>query len=300
MVAQVGAWAVSCAALIAGSAFGAQADPAAPAVALFVDLDAARLPGNIAGGQKQVDLKGLPVLIAAGPTTNVGVAGNYRLELDPHLSIDSHGSIGRMRVDSLAGLARPGMERGNGRASLHYSRDWLDLAVTPGATAEGPGRGMALAYSLDNRATIRGPFGWELATGSHFAQRSAPMSDGTSGAERSADLGITHRAAAGSSFGVGYSYGWSSPESAAVSFAQEIAVSADLAFMADVSCRAEYRQGLAAGTPQNLALGMDWDLAARGFGATDLTADLALQRNDPAADPGALNGTAKLSLAMKF
>ena len=81
---------------------------------------------------------------------------------------------------------------------------------------------------------------------------------------------------------------------------QQVTVSADFAFVSDVNCTAEYRQGLASGAPQDLTVGMDWDLATSGFGATNLKADLNLQRNRAEAAPGALSGAANLGLAMKF
>jgi hypothetical protein len=295
-------WAASVAALaIISAPFGAQADPATPAVALFVDLATAQLPIDIhTGAQKRLDFGSFPVLISTGSTTDVGVLGHYRIELDPRLSIDSHGSISRTRVDSFAGLAQPGTERGNGQATLHYAQDWLDLSLTPGATLEGPEHGMAAAYTLDHALTLHGPFGWDMAAGSHYGLRSAPMEDGSSGRDGSVKLGLAHRGAAGASYGANYTYGWSSPESAAVSFEQQVAVSVDLAFIADLNCRAEYRQSLSAGAPQNLALDMGWDLQSSGFGATRLNADLSLQRNDPAAEPGAFGGAASLGLAMDF
>src|SRR6185369_11823614 len=301
MATHIRNWAALGVLALAGAPFSADADPARPPVALVVDVAGVRLPDDVhIGAQKRVEFQGFPVLIGSGPSTNVGLAANHRLALDPHLTIDSDGSIGRTRIDSFVGGPLSGTERGNGRTTLRYEGDWLDLAATPGATAEGPERGMALAYTLENRAAIRAPFGWELAAASHHGQRDAAMAEGPAGSDGSRQVTLSHRAASGSTLGVGYSYGWSSPESAAVSSERQVAVSANFAFMADVNCSAEYRQGLSAGAGQDLALGMDWDLRSDGFAAANLKADLGLKRSDPEAAPDALSGTANLSLAMKF
>jgi len=304
MTKQIKVWAVCSVALIAGGALRAEADPnhaAKPPVALIVDLAGVSLPSDFASdGQKRVDLAGFPVLIGRGTTTAVGVAGNYRLELDPALSVETHGSFSRMRIGSLLHRGRPGGEQGTGQAVLHYSRNWFDLSVTPGFTAEGPESGLHLATMLDNRATVSALKDWDVAAASHMAQQGAAMQSGTAGTERSAQLDLTRRLASGSSIGIGYSYGWSSPESAAVSFDQQVAASANFAFASDLNCRAEYRQGVSHPQNQGLALAMNWDLMAQGFGATDLTAGLDLQRTEPQAGADTFNGAANLGLALKF
>src|SRR5581483_10380367 len=302
MIIHVRNWAVFGTALaLIGAPFRAEAGPAGPPVALVVDVAASHLPSTLpAGTQKQLAFHGVPVQINSGASTNVGLAANHRLELDPSLTIDSDGAISRTRVDSFLGGPASGTERGSGHASVHFSHDWLDLTATPGAAAEGPERGMALAYTLDSRAAIKVPFGWELSAASHHVAREAAMEDGAAGADASREIKVLHRAASGSTVGLGYSYGWSSPESAAVSVERQVAVSIDFAFQSDVNCSAEYRQGLAADMPQNLALGMDWDLRAQGLAAANFKADFGLERNDPGAASDAIGGTAGLSMAMKF
>lgn len=302
MTIHVGNWAVFGTALaLLGVPFSAEAGPAGPPVAVVVDLAASYLPSDIpAGAQKQLAFQGVPVRVNSGRTTDVGLAANHRLELAPGLTIDGGSAISRTRVDSFLGGSASGTERGSGHASVHYSRDWFDLTVAPGAAAEGPERGMALAYTLDNRAAIKVPFGWEVSAASHHVERDAAMDEGGAGADGSREIKVLRRAASGSAVGLGYTYGWSSPESAAVSVERQVAVSIDFAFQSDVNCSAEYRQGLSADAPQNLALGMDWDLGAQGLAAANFKADLALERNDPSAAADALGGAANLSMAMKF
>jgi hypothetical protein len=306
MAIHVRTWAASSVALAALGTLGAHAEPAtssaAPPVALFVDLAKTQVPsGVVPGAHKQVDFAGLPVLIATGSTTDVGVAANHRLELASNLSIDSHGSISRVRAGSFVLGTEPGTERGSGQATLRYAHDWFALSLSPGLTAEGPENGLKLGSALDNRVVLSGPFDWDLAAASHWAQRSAAMEEGEGGRDGSTALDLTHRLASGSSLGIGYSYGWSSPESAAVSSQQQVEVSANFAFLADVNCSARYRQSLSEETPaQALALDMDWNLLSQGFGATRFKADVSLQRTDSEADPDTLDGAANLGLAMKF
>src|SRR3569832_451215 len=99
--------------------------------------------------------------------------------------------------------------------------------MTPGISAEGPESGLHLGTTLDNRATVSALKDWDVAAASHVARQGAAMVSGTAGTERSAELDLTRRLASGSSIGIGYSYGWSSPESAAVSFDQQVAASAN-------------------------------------------------------------------------
>jgi len=297
-------WALSCLLFIAGGALSAEADPnhpIDPPVALVVDLPAGGLPSDFAsGGQKRIDLAGFPVLIGPGATSAVGVAGNYRLELDPTFSVETHSSFSRMRIGSLLHRIQPGSEQGTSQATFHYSRDWLDLRMTPGLKAERPESGLHLGTTLDNRATLSAIKNWEIAAASHMGKQDAGMASGAAGTERSAEVDLTRRLALGSSIGIGYSYGWSSPESAAVSFDRQVAASANFAFASDIDCRAEYRQGVSDLQNQSLALAMNWDLMAQGYGATELTAGVDVQRSD--AEPGAdaLSGAANLGLAMKF
>jgi hypothetical protein len=306
MVPHLRAWAVSWIALVAGSALGAQADPAdhppAPAVALFVNLANTQLPsGTPADMRKQMDLGRLPVLISTGSTTDVGVTANHSLSLDPGLSVDTHGSISRTRFAGFLLGDAPGTERGSGQATLHYTHDWFDLRTSPGFSAEGPEAGLRLGTVLDNRIAISMPRGWDLAAASHLAQRNAAMTEGEAGRDGSASLDLTRRLASSSSIGVGYSYGWSSPESAAVSSDRQVEVSANFAFLADVNCSAQYRQSLSADAPTRaLDLAMDWDLMSQGFGSTRFKADVSLQHTDPDAALEALDGTANVGLAMKF
>jgi hypothetical protein len=305
MITHVKIWTAFCLVLIAAGALNAEADPnhspTKPPVALVVDLAAAGMPSDFSPGvEKRMDVAGFPILIGRGATTAVGVAGNYRLDLDPALSIESHGSFNRMRIGGLLHRGRPGGEQGTGEATLRYSRSWLDLSMTPGFTAEGAENGMRLGTTLDNRATVNALKDWDVAAASHVAEQGAAMESGAAGGERSAELDLTRRLASGSSIGIGYSYGWSSPESAAVSVDQQVAASAAFAFAADINCRAEYRQGVSHPQDQRLALAMNWDLMAQGFGATDLTAGVDLQRTDPEAGPDAFNGAANLGLALKF
>jgi len=301
----VRAFAVGWIALVAGGAItGAKADPAdhppAPPVALIIDLGRTQLPSGAAPDkQKPMDVAGLPVLIATGPRTDVGIAAHHSMTLYPDLSLDSRGSLSRMRFAGFLTGDAPATERGNGQATLHYMHGWLDLSATPGLSAEGPEAGVRLGTALDNRVAISDPSGWGLVAASHTGQRNATMVDGAAGKYGSASLDITRRLASSSSVGVGYSYGWSSPESAAVSADRQVSVSANFDFVADVDCSAQYRQSLAAGT-QALGLGMDWDLKSQGFGDTRIKADVSLQRSDPEADAATLDSAADLSLAMKF
>jgi hypothetical protein len=262
---------------------------------VFVDLPEAQVPADKIEAQ-HFNLKGLPVRIGAGPSSDIGLQAGRSLALGHGLSLEGATSLSRTFVPSAMFSPMLGTTALTASPTARYQQGGWDIAVFPSLSA-----GSLSSYVLGSSVAHQSGGGWTVEASSRYERRQADALAGDIGANSQGRLGITHLPLLGAEFNLDYGYDSAQPSGGTATLSQGPSIELDLALLDALNCRVGYRYAFSGAADasfasladggQDFTVGWDWDLAEQGIRGTTFSAGFVHHRDFfAAAGPAANSG----------